>query len=281
MMRVLSRDPRALLAAPRPSPTASTGCTSSSSRVTMIMSTYVFAAAAWFTIRYHRSGAASSPSASPRPRRHETIVDRGSSRVLALVGHRLPAVRRACATPPKDADVVYVDAKQWMWKFAYPDGRDANDVLTVPVGRPVKLVMTSRDVIHSFYVPAFRVKKDVLPGRYTTLWFEATRAGHVSRSGAPSTAASSHSLMRGEVVRARRRRTTRAGKRSSRRRTRLADCGARPRLVRRRRSRLAGPRRRRARAVRRLPHARRPAARRPDVEPALSAPSASSPTGGA
>lgn len=80
-------------------------------------------------------------------------------------------------SPPADAETVYVDAKQWMWKFAYADGRATNDVLTVPVGKPIKLVMTSRDVIHSFYVPAFRVKQDVLPGRYSTTWFSAKDIG--------------------------------------------------------------------------------------------------------
>jgi cytochrome c oxidase subunit 2 len=80
-------------------------------------------------------------------------------------------------TPPKGAMVVNVTAKQWMWKFSYPGGRRAIDVLTVPVGRPVKLLMTSRDVIHSFYVPAFRIKQDVIPGRYVTAWFQATAPG--------------------------------------------------------------------------------------------------------
>lgn len=81
-------------------------------------------------------------------------------------------------TPPDDAMVINVTAKQWMWKFSYPGGRRAINVLTVPVGRPVKLLMTSRDVIHSFYVPAFRIKQDVIPGRYVTAWFEATTPGH-------------------------------------------------------------------------------------------------------
>jgi len=86
-----------------------------------------------------------------------------------------------------------------MWKFSYPDGRDTNDVLTVPVGKPIKLAMTSRDVIHSFYVPAFRVKQDVLPGRYTTVWFQATTPGTYSIWCAEYCGVS-HSLMRGEVV---------------------------------------------------------------------------------
>jgi cytochrome c oxidase subunit 2 len=72
---------------------------------------------------------------------------------------------------------VYVTGKQWMWQFAYPDGRGDISVLTVPVNRPVKLNMISRDVIHSFSVPAFRIKQDVLPGRYMTAWFTATKPG--------------------------------------------------------------------------------------------------------
>jgi cytochrome c oxidase subunit 2 len=80
-------------------------------------------------------------------------------------------------TPPPNAIPVYVTAKQWMWKFSYADGRSSMDVLTVPQGRPIKLVMNSRDVIHSFYVPAFRMKHDVVPGRYYVAWFEATKAG--------------------------------------------------------------------------------------------------------
>lgn len=80
-------------------------------------------------------------------------------------------------TPPPDTFDVYVAAKQWMWKFSYPDGPNSISVLYVPANRPVRLLMTSRDVIHSFFVPAFRLKQDVVPGRYTDLWFEATAPG--------------------------------------------------------------------------------------------------------
>lgn len=80
-------------------------------------------------------------------------------------------------TPPRDALPIYVAAKQWMWKFAYPDGRSAISVLVVPQHRPVKLIMTSQDVLHSFSVPAFRIRQDVIPGRYVTAWFEAKRPG--------------------------------------------------------------------------------------------------------
>ncbi len=81
------------------------------------------------------------------------------------------------ARPPGDAVEYFVTGKQWMWKVQHPSGvREIND-LHVPVGVPIKLTMTSEDVIHSFYMPAFRVKQDVLPGRYTTVWFRATQTG--------------------------------------------------------------------------------------------------------
>src|ERR1700690_140082 len=80
-------------------------------------------------------------------------------------------------TPPQDATEVYAVAKQWMWKFEHAGGQREINELHVPVGRDVKMIMTSQDVIHSFFVPAFRIKQDVLPGRYTTAWFHATKPG--------------------------------------------------------------------------------------------------------
>jgi cytochrome c oxidase subunit 2 len=80
-------------------------------------------------------------------------------------------------TPPRGATEVYVVAKQWMWKLEHAEGQREINELHVPVGRDVKLIMTSQDVIHSFFVPAFRMKQDVLPGRYTTAWFRATKPG--------------------------------------------------------------------------------------------------------
>ncbi len=78
---------------------------------------------------------------------------------------------------PSDALDFYITGKQWMWKIQHPTGqREIND-MHVPVGTPIKLTMASEDVIHSFFIPAFRMKRDVLPGRYTTAWFEATEIG--------------------------------------------------------------------------------------------------------
>src|ERR1700756_3644434 len=80
-------------------------------------------------------------------------------------------------TPPSDSTEVYTVAKQWMWKFEHMEGQREINELHVPTGRNVKMIMTSQDVIHSFFVPAFRIKQDVLPGRYTVAWFRATKPG--------------------------------------------------------------------------------------------------------
>jgi cytochrome c oxidase subunit II len=79
--------------------------------------------------------------------------------------------------PPAGAMEIYVVGKQWMWKAQHMDGQREINELHVPVGRPVKLIMGAEDVLHSFYIPAFRVKADVIPGRYNVLWFTATKPG--------------------------------------------------------------------------------------------------------
>ncbi|HEX4739581.1 MAG TPA: cytochrome c oxidase subunit II [Allosphingosinicella sp.] len=79
--------------------------------------------------------------------------------------------------PPKDALQIFVVGKQWMWKAQHPGGQREIDELHVPAGRDVRLVMASQDVIHSFFIPALRVKHDVVPGRYETLWFRADKPG--------------------------------------------------------------------------------------------------------
>ena len=80
-------------------------------------------------------------------------------------------------SPPADAVTIKVVGLQWMWKLMHPEGKQEINELHIPVGQAVKLEMTSQDVIHSFFVPAFRVKQDVLPGRETTLWFRPERPG--------------------------------------------------------------------------------------------------------
>ncbi len=103
------------------------------------------------------------------------------------------------ARPPAASTEVFVIGKQWMWQLQHAEGvREINE-LHVPVGRPIKLTMTSEDVIHDFFIPAFRVKKDVVPGKYTSLWFQATKTGRFHFFCAQYCGVS-HALMRGEVV---------------------------------------------------------------------------------
>ena len=81
------------------------------------------------------------------------------------------------ARPPQGAMEIYAVGKQWMWKFEHETGQREINQLHIPVGADVKMIMSSQDVIHSFFVPAFRIKADVLPGRYTQTWFHTTKAG--------------------------------------------------------------------------------------------------------
>ncbi len=83
----------------------------------------------------------------------------------------------ALAVSPGGALEYHVTAKQWLWQIQSPDGETSVNEMTVPVDQPVKVILRSEDVIHSFYVPAFRVKQDAIPNRYTTLWFQATATG--------------------------------------------------------------------------------------------------------
>ena len=135
---------------------------------------------AWFVIRY-RSRRPGDEAADPR---------RTTTSALEITWTAIPVIVSAAifvlgfksfmniVTPPAGAYEIQVTGQKWQWFFTYPDGYVSNE-LHVPVARPVKLVMTSEDVIHSLFIPAFRVKKDVVPGRYSKVWFEATTAGHL------------------------------------------------------------------------------------------------------
>jgi cytochrome c oxidase subunit 2 len=103
-----------------------------------------------------------------------TIIPFGLGMVIFVWG---AWVYFAMSRPPDNAHEVFVVGKQWMWKLQHLEGRREINELHVPIGQAVKLTMTSEDVIHSFYVPAFRMKADVVPGRYTTTWFQPTRVG--------------------------------------------------------------------------------------------------------
>lgn len=165
-----------------------------------ILGIATFGATGWFVLRYRRSRRRGVVT----PELRAPLWLEGGFAVFLLaffvlfwvVGFR-QYVRQTVA--PDDALEVYVTAKQWVWKFTYPDGQSSAGVLYVPRDQPVRVILTSRDVIHSFFVPAFRVKQDAVPGRYTSTWFTPTREGRYDLLCAEFCGAG-HSRMWGEVV---------------------------------------------------------------------------------
>jgi cytochrome c oxidase subunit II len=100
---------------------------------------------------------------------------------------------------PDNAETIYVVGKQWMWKFQHPEGQREINTLHVPVGRPIRLLMTSEDVIHSLFIPDFRIHMDLLPERYSSVWFQATRVG-MYRLFCSQYCGTSHAGMTGLIV---------------------------------------------------------------------------------
>ncbi len=144
--------------------------------VSGLMTLLIFVAVVYFAARYrHRKGVLAEQVEGSTPLELTwSIIPLGVFMVIFAWG---AVVYFKSRTPPRDATEVYVVAKQWMWKLEHAEGQREINELHVPVGRDVKLIMTSQDVIHSFFVPAFRMKQDVLPGRYTVAWFRATKPG--------------------------------------------------------------------------------------------------------
>jgi len=167
--------------------------------VTAFFTVLIFSLVFYFAIRYRRRSEDELPQPIHGSLKLEilwSVIPLGLVLVMFFWGAWLfYHIRRA----PSDATQLYVVGKQWMWKIQHPDGQREINELHVPVGRPIKLTMTSEDVIHSFFVPAFRVKMDVLPGRYTELWFTATRPGEYHLFCAEY-CGTKHSAMIGRVV---------------------------------------------------------------------------------
>jgi cytochrome c oxidase subunit 2 len=145
--------------------------------VSLFFSVLIFTTVFFFAVRYRRR----SEHEIPRPIEGSLVLElawSGLPLLLTMVMFAWGAVLYfRMYSPPERAIQVNVVGKQWMWKIQHPNGKREINELHMPVGQPVKLNMISEDVIHSFYVPAFRVKQDVLPGRYTHMWFEATKTG--------------------------------------------------------------------------------------------------------
>src|SRR4051812_7003240 len=152
----------------------------------------------WFAVRYRRG--AHVDRTPPRPLKGIEVAWTVTP-LLVFLGLFTWAAHDyiTLADPPPDALPVAVVAKQWMWKLQHRNGRREINELHVPQGEAVVLTLTSEDAIHSFFVPAFRVKQDVLPGRFTRLWFTATQLGTFPLLCAEY-CGSEHSQMTGRVV---------------------------------------------------------------------------------
>ena len=145
--------------------------------LTIFVSAAVSALIIFFAIKYRRRQA----TELPRPRAGSMVLELTWTIIPLLISMTIfvwgVSIYFRIYRAPHEAMEVFVVGKQWMWKFQHQTGQREINELHVPVGARVRLTMTTEDVIHSFYVPAFRVKMDVVPGRYTQTWFEATKAG--------------------------------------------------------------------------------------------------------
>ncbi len=166
--------------------------------ISVFFAVLIFSVVLFFAVRYHRSN---------NPKAEDIHGNNLLEIIWTVIPFLISMVLFAWATkvyftnarPPANAVEMFVVGKQWMWKLQHPEGRREINELHVPLGQPVKLTMTSEDVIHSFYVPAFRVKMDVLPGRYSSLWFQPTKAGEYHLFCAEY-CGTNHSRMIGRVI---------------------------------------------------------------------------------
>ena len=147
------------------------------SGVTLFFTLLISGTIIFFVIKYRRR----SPFEIPRPIAGSHKLETMWSVIPFIIAMSMFAwgaqIYFENSRPPKNANEIYIVGKQWMWKIQHSTGQREINELHVPVGRKIKLIMTAEDTIHDFFIPAFRIKADVLPGKYTTQWFEATKAG--------------------------------------------------------------------------------------------------------
>ncbi|HWR54842.1 MAG TPA: cytochrome c oxidase subunit II [Bryobacteraceae bacterium] len=167
--------------------------------VSAVMTALIFLVILAFAIKFRRRSETERPRTMRSPMSLEivwSVIPLGIVMIMFTWGARLYFLN---AQVPKNAMQIYVVGKQWMWKVQHPEGPREINELHVPVNRPVQLIISSQDVIHSFYMPAFRIKRDAVPGTYTTAWFEATKPGEYHLFCAEY-CGTDHSRMRGRVV---------------------------------------------------------------------------------
>jgi cytochrome c oxidase subunit 2 len=166
--------------------------------VTVFFTLLIFVLIMFFALKYNRRR-----GAIPVPTHTSHALEIGWSVIPLLITLVMfawgSAMFISMQKPPANAMEIHVMGKQWMWKLQHPEGRREINELHVPLGQPVRLVMISQDVIHSFGLPAFRLTQDVLPGRYTTEWFTANKTGEFGLF-CREYCGSQHSAMIGKVV---------------------------------------------------------------------------------
>jgi cytochrome c oxidase subunit 2 len=186
-------------------PQASTGATEVDHLFFFVLAVSAFFAllicilVVFFAVRYRRRSPDEFPTANVQNTKLEItwcVVPFLIMIVMFVWGTNLYAKMKR---PPENAITINVIGKQWMWKVQHPEGNREIDALHVPVGVPIRLIMGSQDVIHSFYIPAFRMKQDVVPGIFSTQWFTATKPGRYHIFCAQYCGAE-HAKMIGEVV---------------------------------------------------------------------------------
>lgn len=165
----------------------------------VLLSAPVFILITVFAIRYRRGKAADRRHAANRNIWLEaswTIIP-----FLLLFGFYIWSTRLYLSFrhPPPAAMKIDGVAKQWMWKFQHPEGQAEINQLHIPAGQPVQLLLASQDVVHSLFIPALRVKQDVVPGRYTSMWFAANKPG-IYRLACAQFCGTDHAVMAGEVI---------------------------------------------------------------------------------
>ncbi|RMD84914.1 MAG: cytochrome c oxidase subunit II [Candidatus Dadabacteria bacterium] len=137
----------------------------------------IFGTAVYFAIRYHRRSNSDKTPQIKGDNRLEVVWTAVPTVVVAILAYYGYAYHRELREPPPNSLNINVWAQQFAWSFDYPNGKHTSNELVVPVNEPVKLTLRSKDVLHSFFVPAMRVKQDAVPGQYTYLWFKPIKTG--------------------------------------------------------------------------------------------------------